>query len=168
MRFTIAVSGDVQFDRTIEAVGTGAGANIDKALRDIAKDLRKVTEKQFRSEGAYASGGWPALSDAYAKRKARMVASGKVINGRRAKQMEILRLTDRLRDSLLMRHHGEHVEHIFNHALTWGTTVPYARFHQNPGPMGGKRRRFLELPEERRQAYARAILTQIRTGKNGL
>lgn len=171
LRFTLDVSGDVQMDRTLEAVNATSG-QIDSVLRDIGKDLRRVTDQQFKSEGRYASGatGWPALSDAYLKRKRAMVAQGKVIHGRPARHMQILRLTDRLRESLLSVSDPEHVESIHNHTLLWGTSVPYARYHQNPGkgPRAMKRRRFLELPESTRQKYARAILTYVRTGKSGL
>jgi hypothetical protein len=166
LRFTLTVAGDVQMDREIEAIEVHA-KQLDAVLRDIAVDLRKVTAEQFRTEGAYASGGWPALSEAYAKRKAQMVAQGKVIAGREARYTDILRLTDRLRQSLVYKTDPEHIEHISNHVLTWGTRVPYARYHQNP-QSGQKRRRMLELPERKRQQYARAILTYIRTGRTGL
>jgi hypothetical protein len=46
--------------------------------------------------------------------------------------------------------------------------VPSGQYHQNPKPGGGrKRRRMLELPESKRQDYARVILTTVRTGKTG-
>jgi phage gpG-like protein len=169
MRFVLTVAGEVQMDREIEAIGTHA-EGIDQVLRDIARDLNKETKEQFETEGRHASGGWPPLTDRYAKRKARMIATGKFIAGRRARYMQILRLTDRLRLSLVNRDDPEHVETIEDHTLEWGTRVPYARYHQNPGvgPHAQKRRRFLDLPEKKRQDYARAILTYVRTGKSGL
>lgn len=167
LRFTLSVAGDVQMDREIEAVSQHA-LGIDHVLRDIALDLRKVTTEQFRTEGAYASGGWPRLTEGYRKRKARIVAAHKVIAGREARYMQILRLTDRLRQSFVYKSDPEHIEHIINHTLTWGSSVPYARFHQNPGsgPNAQKQRRMLELSERKRQQYARAILTYLRTGKS--
>lgn len=168
LRFTLSVAGDVQMDRTIEAVEVAA-TQIDSVLHDIAGDLRKVTAEQFRTEGRYASGGWKPLSDAYRKRKARIVASGKWVNGRQAHYMQILRLTDRLRQSFVYKSDPEHVETIENHVLSWGSRVPYAGAHQNPKPTNPlPRRRPLELPEERRRAYARAILSYVRTGDSGL
>lgn len=169
MRFTLTVAGEVQMDRDIEALGEHV-KTIDTVLRAIAKDLNHETELQFATQGAHASGGWPLLSEAYRKRKLRMVEHGKIINGRPARHMEILRLTDRLRMSLVHEHDPEHIERIENHSLEWGTRVPYARFHQNPGtgPRAQKRRRFLELNEKKRQQYARAILTYMKTGKHGL
>lgn len=168
LRFTLSVAGDVQFDRTLDALSVSAG-QMDPLLHEFAADLKKVTAQQFATEGRYASGGWKALSEPYAKRKRAMVDAGKQINGRTAKRMEILRLTDRLKDSLLLSTSPEHVETIANNTLTWGTKVPYAKAHQKPrvgSPL--PQRRFLELPESRRQLYARAILTYIRTGKSGL
>jgi phage gpG-like protein len=169
MRFVITAAGEVQFDRELEAVGAHIGT-IDNVLRDIAKDLNKEARKQFITQGAYASGGWPALTEAYRKRKAQMVATGKMINGRPARYMQILRLTDRMRRSLVDRNDPEHVERIHLHALEWGTKVPYWRYHQNPGssPRAMKQRRVVELSERKRQEYARAILTYMRLGKSGL
>lgn len=169
MRFTLTVAGEVQMDREVEAAGHHAGT-IDNVLRDIARDLNSETKKQFLTQGLHASGGWPPLSSAYLKRKQAMVRAGKMINGRPARRVQILRLTDRLYGSLTRRDDPEHVERLQNHTLEWGTRVPYARYHQNPGtgPGAQKRRRFLELDEKKRQQYARAILTYIRTGKSGM
>jgi phage gpG-like protein len=169
VRFTLTVAGEVQMDREIEAIGEHL-ATIDHALKDIARDLNKETKQQFSTQGAHASGGWPALEESYRKRKQRMVETGKMINGRPARYMQILRLTDRLRLSLVNKSDPEHVETIRGHALEWGTSVPYARFHQNPGhgPRAMKRRRFLELSEKKRQEYARALLTYIKLGKTNL
>jgi phage gpG-like protein len=164
VRFTINVSGDVQMDREIEAVGKNL-ATIDHVLLDIARDLNRETDLQFATSGLHASGGWAPLTEAYRKRKERMVATGKMINGRPARYMQILRLTDRLRMSFKNRSDPEHIEHIVDHTLSWGTRVPYARYHQNPGPTG-TRRRPLELSERKRQEYARAILTYMRTGRS--
>lgn len=168
MRFRLSVAGDVQLDRELEAISENA-KGIDVVLAAIGADLGKVSEQQFATEGRYASGGWAALSAAYAKRKARMVATGRIIHGRRARYLQVLRLTDRLRLSLVQKTDPEHIEQIVNHKLTWGTRVPYAGAHQNPKPGNPlKRRRFLELPERKRQEYLRAVLTFIRTGKHGL
>lgn len=167
MRFRLDVAGDVQVDRELDAF-TEHTPTIDNVLRDIGRDLTRESALQFASEGQHASGGWPALTDAYRKRKARMVAQRKIINGRPATRMEILRLTDRMRRSLVNRSDREHVERVRNHTLEWGSRVPYTRFHQNPGPQGGKQRRVLELSERKRQQYMRAILTYLRTGRSGL
>lgn len=169
MRFTLTVADEVQLDREIEAVGKHA-ATLDNVLRDIARDLNKEARLQFATQGAYASGGWPRLKDSYLKRKRRMVEQGKMINGRPARYLAILRLTDRMRKSLVERTDPEHVERIQSHTLEWGTKVPYFRYHQNPGssPAAQKRRRVIELNEKKRQSYARAILTYMRTGRSGL
>jgi phage gpG-like protein len=169
MRFTLNVAGEVQMDREIEAVGAHL-STIDNVLKDIARDLNKETKLQFSTQGAHASGGWPPLTEAYRRRKQRMVEQGRLINERPARYMQILRLTDRLRLSLVNKSDPEHVETITNHTLEWGTRVPYARFHQNPGmsPRAMPRRRFLDLSERKRQQYARAILTYIKLGKSGL
>lgn len=167
MRFRLDVAGDVQVDRELEAFATHA-TDVRPVLRDIGKDLNLESAKQFQTQGAYASGGWPPLSENYRKRKARMVAQRKMIHGRPATRMEILRLTDRMRRSLVNRTDPEHVERVTATTLEWGTRVPYMPFHQNPGPKGGKQRRVLELSERKRQQYMRAILTYLRTGHSGL
>lgn len=169
MRFSLDVAGDVQVDRELEAFGRHA-ASIDNVLHDIGRDLNREAGRQFDSEGRYASGGWPALTVAYRKRKAAMVAAGKMINGRPARHMQILRLTDRMRRSLVNRSDAEHIERVRNNTLEWGTKVPYLRFHQNPGlsPKAMQRRRVIDLSERKRQSYMRAILTYLRTGRSGL
>lgn len=169
MRFTLDVAGDIQVDRELEAFGQHA-ASIDNVLRDIGRDLNREAARQFDSEGRYASGGWPALTQAYRKRKAAMVARGKIINGRPARYMQILRLTDRMRRSLVNRSDAEHIERVRNNTLEWGTKVPYLRFHQAPGPSSDAmpRRRVIDLSERKRQSYLRAILTYLRTGRSGL
>lgn len=168
MRFKLSIAGDVQLDRELEAIAEHA-EGVDTVLRAIGLDLGRVAQTQFETEGRYASGGWRFLTPAYRKRKARMVATGRIINGRRAQYLQILRLTDRLRLSLVQPQHPEHIETVVNHKLTWGTSVPYAGAHQNPKPGNPlPQRRFLELPEQKRQAYLRAVLTFVRTGKHGL
>lgn len=167
LRFTITVEGDVQMDRSIEAIETHA-TDFAPVLHAIAADLSKVSAQQFATEGRYASGGWPALKAAYRLRKAAWVAQGRIINGRPAVSTKILQLTRRLMNSLVNKGDPEHIETVVNNELTWGTKVPYGRFHQKPGPLSKqKQRRFLELPEVKRQAYARALLTFLRTGESG-
>jgi phage gpG-like protein len=169
MRITLTTAGEVQMDREIEAIGVHVGT-LDNVLRDIAGDLRKEIRAQFATEGLHASGGWKPLSAAYFKRKQAMVKTGKMIHGRPARYLQVLRLTDRLKKSLVEQHDPEHVERIFNHTLDFGSKVPYWRFHQNPGnsPRAMPRRRMVELDERKRRQYARAILTYMRTGKSGL
>lgn len=168
LRFTISLGGDVQLDRTLEAVAFNA-ENVDAALHDVAGDLRKTIAQQFASQGRSGNAPWPALNASYLKQKARMVAARKIIHGRPARYLQILRLTDRLRLSLVTKDDPEHVETIVDHVLTFGTRVPYAAVHQNPKPGNPlPRRRPIDLTETKRQAYLRALLTHIRTGHSGL
>lgn len=165
MRFTITVAGDVQFDREIEAIGARVEHGFEPVWSAIAKDMTLITASQFATGGVFASGGWPALKEKYLAQKQRWVKAGKTINGRKAVSTAILRLTDRLKDSLLNATDPEHVSVITPWSLEWGTSVFYAKFHQNPGPSSHvPQRRVLELPEQRRRAYARAMLTYVRTG----
>lgn len=166
LRFTLSVGGDVQLDRVLEAIPANA-SQIDHVLHEIGRDLRKVETEQFRSQGVYGSGGWAALTDKYRQRKQKLVAAGKVINGRQARYLQIMRLTDRLRQSLVYKTDPEHVEFVFDHVLTWGTLVPYADVHQNP-QHGQTQRRVVELPRVKREQYLRAILQYVRTGNSGL
>lgn len=166
LRFTMAVHGDVQVDRRLEAVEVHAG-QIDTVLHAIAADLRKSVAQQFVTEGGWGSGGWRRLTDNYRRQKQSMVDRGKWINGRQARHMQILRLTDRLRRSLIHKTDPEHIETVRNHTLEFGTRVPYGAVHQRP-LRGQTRRRFLDLPESKRQQYVRAILSYVRTGDHGL
>lgn len=93
------------------------------ALEVVGDVLREATEKQFDSEGGYASGGWKELAQSTIDRKARL-----------GQDPRILRATDRLMESLTRKFDGDHIEQISGDTLTFGSSVPYGLFHQSSRP----------------------------------
>lgn len=151
LRFTFAVEGDVQIDRTL--VRFHENASDARPLWDhLADRFGALERRQFDSEGRYGSGGWPALSPRYAAWKARHYP------GKR-----ILERDGDLRDSLTRRPFG--IEVIEARSMTLGSGVPYHRFHQLGD--GVPQRRAVELPESERRTWLRTIQRFIVTGNAG-
>lgn len=149
-RFTFTVEGETQIDRTLARFAD----NIDDARRlwnVLADRFAKLETRQFDSEGAYGSGGWPALSPAYGAWKAAHYP-GK----------PILERTGDLRDSLTRRPFG--VEVIETGHMVLGSGIDYGRFHQ-AGAGALPQRRPVELPESERRVWVRYIQRFIVTGE---
>lgn len=95
-------------------------ADVQPALELIASAFAHAEQEQFDTEGQKASGGWKALSPAYAAWKEVAYPNRK-----------ILERTGDLEKSLTQRPFG--VEAITATTMEVGTRVPYAIYHQ----MGG-------------------------------
>lgn len=148
VRFTFEVFGDVQIDRTLAAIEH----NVDDATEvweKLADDFGSGNRDQFASQGA-SSGGWQALSPAYAAWKQANYPGKK-----------ILRRTDELYQSLTSRPFG--VEQISPGAMAIGSDVEHGKYHQLGD--GVPRRRPVELTEVRRRNWVRLIQRYIMTGK---
>lgn len=96
--------------------------------------LRKATGQTFATEGARIGESWPALSDGYAKRKARVFPG-----------QPILRATDAMFNSLVGQT-GDSVAEMSRDSFTYGTRDRKAQYHQRGG---GRlpRRRILAVTE---------------------
>jgi len=149
MRFRFEVEGEVQIDRTLARFADNVGDA--SALWDaLANRFARIEARQFKSEGAYGSGGWQALSPAYAAWKARAYP-GK----------PILERTGDLKDSLTRRPLG--IEVLTPQSMTVGSGIDYGRYHQSGGP-NLPQRRPVELPESERRTWVRLIQRFIVTG----
>ena len=99
---------------------------VKQRMVDLSTPFREFQEDWFANEQIiFSSQGipaWPALSPAYAARKAR-VAPGQTI----------LRLTDRLYDSLTSMT-ADSVYEVAPQRLRIGTTVPYGQYHTRRRP----------------------------------
>lgn len=149
VRFTFSVEGEAQIDRTLARYAD----NVSDALPlwdKLADRFASVERRQFSSEGGYGSGGWPALSPAYAAWKARAYP-GK----------PILRRTDELYNSLTRRPFG--VEVLTPASMTVGSGTDHGRYHQAKGG-NLPQRRPVELPESERRTWVRLIQRFITTG----
>ena len=149
MRFRFEVEGEVQVDRTLARFAENVG-DATPLWDSLATRFARIEARQFKSEGAYGSGGWPALSPRYAAWKAKHYP-GK----------PILERTGELKDSLTRRPLG--IEVLTPSSMTVGSGIDYGRFHQ----AGGGRlpqRRPVELPESERRTWVRLIQRFIVTG----
>jgi len=151
-RFTFEVAGERQIDRTLLRFAE----NIDDARpvwEVLAQRFARAESRQFASEGAYGSGGWPALSPDYAAWKSHHYP-GK----------PILERTGALKRDLTQRPFG--VEVLEPGSMAVGTDISYAAYHQAGG---GRlpRRRPVELPESERRTWVNLIQRFIVTGRAG-
>lgn len=143
MELKIEVFGDVQVSRKLLR-WAGRVTDASPAFREIAQLLRRYERRQFTSQGAFASGGWAPDAESTVRLKA-----AKGLDPR------ILHATGDLEQSLTGSS-GGHVEVVAAHQLVFGTSVPYARFHQT-GTSRMPRRRPLEIRERDRAELVRII-----------
>lgn len=150
VRFTFSFEGEVQIDRTL-ARFVDALEDARPLWENLAGRFARAEARQFSSEGAYGSGGWPALSPAYAAWKANAYP-GK----------PILERTGALKRSLTVRPFG--VEVIDATSAAFGSGIEYGKYHQAGGG-NLPQRRPVELPESERREWVRLIQRFIVTGK---
>lgn len=93
------------------------------ALEVVGDLLRESTQKQFDSEGGYASGGWKDLAQSTIDQKARL-----------GLDPHILRATDRLMNSLVHKFDPDHIEQTSEDTLIFGSLVPYGIYAQSSQP----------------------------------
>lgn len=149
MRFSLELFGEAQIDRTLMRYAENVGDASD--LWDaLANRFGTANRKQFTSEGAYGSGGWPALSPAYASWKSRHYPGAKILHA-----------TGELEESLTQRPFG--IERIEPGSMTVGSGVAHGAYHQAGGG-NLPQRRPVELPASERRVWIRYIQTFIVTG----
>jgi phage gpG-like protein len=122
--FTLSIQteGELVLERRLMRFGENL-AQPTRALEEIGDVLREGTERQFDTEGGYASGGWKQLTPERIAYKQK-----------RGLDPHILRATDRLKDALTRKFDTDHIEHIVGDVLTFGASVPYGVFHQSSKP----------------------------------
>jgi phage gpG-like protein len=149
VRLHFSVWGDEQINRTLDRFVEAA-----EDMRPVWEVLRdrflRLEGKQFRTEGGYASGGWPPLSPRYAAWKSRNFP-GKTI----------LRRTDELFLSLTT---GPAVFVAEPRLLIMGSDVEYGGYHQR-GAGVLPQRRPVELTEWERREWVRIMQRWIVTGR---
>lgn len=108
--------------------------------------IRRAIEDQFDSEGGHASGGWAKLADSTIAEKAR-----------KGLRPEILQATGRLKESLTSKFDADNIERMEGvDAMAFGSSVPYATFHQT-GTKKMPRRRPVALTEADKVEIMKAI-----------
>ncbi len=146
MKLTIELAGDVQVERSLLRMA-GRTDDMSDGLREVGEYLQRAEGRQFASEGQYGSGGWAPLA-------ASTIASKQ----RQGLDSRILHATGALRDSLAGEGTGA-LREVTRSQLIFGTTVPYARFHQLG--QGVPQRRPLEAPEGDRREMVRILQRAI-------
>lgn len=118
--FVFSVEGDPEaFGRGLME-GTDRIKDLSGAWPAVAALFREQIKGQFDSEGAYGrSGAWAPLKPGYAAWKESHYPG-----------MTKLELTGRLRDSLTEPSSGDAITEGRPESLFIGSSVPYARFHQ--------------------------------------
>jgi phage gpG-like protein len=148
-RLTLTMHGEAQVDRTLARYADNVQDATD-LWGELADRFASANRRQFASEGRYGSGGWPELSPAYAKTKARKYP-GK----------PILEASGDLMESLTSRPFG--VEALLPGSMVVGSGIPYGRYHQQGGG-NLPRRRPVELPEGERRTWVRLMQRFIMRG----
>lgn len=157
MRLIIDIKGDKQVDRKLMRISMKAG-DVRPAFRVILDDIRKITKKQFGTEGKHRSGGWEPLKDSTIARK-------------QAAQLDtrIMRATYKLMDSLITRMHPEGVQEIKPQEMVFGTKVDYAVHHQHGAPRANlPQRRLVEFNEPDKRRFMKTLQRYIVTGELGV
>ena len=148
MRFAIDTLGVRQIDRELTSM-SGRIDDMSVAMGDIFDYIRKVERKQFDSEGKYGSDGWKQLAPS-------------TIESKKAHNLDprILRATGDLFEAMTRRGDGKQVAVAKRDGLVFGTTLPYAQFHQQG--RGVPKRPVVELKEPDRREIIKIIQHYIR------
>lgn len=150
MRFTFAVEGETQVDRTLTRMADDLD-DLRPVWNKLADRFAQVERRQFDTEGGFGSGGWPALSPAYAAWKSANYPGA-----------PILVRTGELRRGLTERPFG--IEVIVPKSMTLGSGLEYGRYHQRGGD-NLPQRRPVELPESERREWVRTVQRFVMTGR---
>jgi phage gpG-like protein len=147
----VTVSFEVFGDRQVERELLRIAKAPD--MRLIAPRIREyfvsVERSQFDSEGRTGSGGWAPL-------KPRTVAS----KAARGLDPRILRATERLRKSLTNKTSSDQQFEYDSDSMSFGTRVPYARYHQT-GTRRMPARKPVELSERNRRKVIKIVQAVI-------
>lgn len=148
MRLTIDTAGEGIVERTLRNV-EGRLQDYDGAWPQMTTLLRDAMEEQFKSEGKSGSAGWAPLAPSTIAAKR---ASGT--------NMAILHDTLRLQESLTVKRAREGVDRVLGNVFEFGTSVPYAVFHQT-GTATMPRRRPVQLSNTQRARVALSLQRYI-------
>lgn len=124
MRIEVIALGETVFSRDLLRFGDNANDLTDQ-MREVAVILRQASERQFQTEGAYTGEKWPELAVS--------TQADRVRHGYPPKHPILVR-THRLMDSLTRAADPEHIEEPSADSLRFGTSVPYAVYHQSSRP----------------------------------
>ena len=142
IHFELSVDGEVQLDRALSRFGEHI-PNMQPFFEMAADMISGFVRAQFESEGG-RTGGWAPLSPKYAAYKLSKVGS-----------QPILVYTGRMRQSLIEKT-GDNIREIGTDRMRWGTSTPYAIWHQR-GTSKMSQRKIIDLTEDDRMALMKAL-----------
>lgn len=148
MRLDVEIFGERQVSRELLRFGDRI-EDARPAFRRIVEHLMDVEQRQFDTQGQYASGRWAPLKEETIRAK---------VN--RGEDPRILRATEALMHSLTQRGAAGQKLIITPTEMVFGTTVPYAKFHQT-GTSRMPQRRPVEHTERDRRELVRILQRHI-------
>ncbi len=154
VRISFSIFGETALDRTLVGI-QGNARNAEPAFHTLAESFVRAERRQFRTEGAYGSGGWAPLSPRYAEWKERHYPGQPIIQ----------RTGDLYRS--LTGGNALHVRVVTGHFLLIGSAVEYGAFHMRPGPHGRPARKPIELTESLRRSWVRTLQRFLVEGERG-
>lgn len=150
---------------SLDLKGLPRWSELTESMHERASDLSAVFEagdeafrvemnQQFRTEGEYFLGKkWAPLSPAYAARKPTPPPP-----------FGILYRSGELWKSLTDESHEDHVKVITPTSGTYGTAIPYAKYHQQGTPKMPQRK-VIEIRKRLKAWFMRATIGHILSGK---
>lgn len=150
--FQISISGDKQLNRRFVTMKHSV-EDATPAWKSITTFLERTERSQFAQQGVAKS--WAPLAQSTVESKRR--------NGLRP---EILRATDALKNSMTKKSSGDAIRIQEPTFMVFGTSVPYAGYHQT-GTKRMPQRRVLDLTPEQRIEIMKRLQRFIVTGKAG-
>jgi phage gpG-like protein len=150
MRLTMEVLGDRIIDREMLRSGMRA-TEAEPAFHAISDKMQEGERMQFDTEGGYGSGGWTPLKPATIAAKA---AAGL--------DPRILQATTTMMQTLSEDTEGS-IREVSPMGLKFGTSVPYAIFHQQ-GTKKMAMRKPVEFPEMERREFVKILQRWIVEG----
>lgn len=155
MRLDLETFGEKQFSREILRVGENAG-DMRPAFDQVHELILDVETRQFSTQGAAYSGGWKPLAASTRARKRRLNLDPRILHA-----------TLRLRKSLTMKTHVDHVYRATADSMFVGTRVKYAGVHQKPITSPIPRRRPIEFSDAVRKDILKILQRHLLGGVNG-
>jgi hypothetical protein len=150
-----SVEGEKLIARKLDRMGDRA-LDARPAFLSIADDMRGYEKRLFNTQGASSGTPWKPIKAETLARKAQEGLDPRVMHA-----------THRLRDSLINRTDPEHFELATPDSLTFGTLVPYARYHQKAWAPR-TRRKVMTFNVAQRRRILKRLETYIFAGRDAI
>lgn len=151
MEFTFEASGDNLISRRFERFA-GRSVAAAPAFQQIADNLRGYERRLFDTQGVSGGVRWDELAPSTIKAKAA-----------RDLDLRVLRATNRLRNSLVLKRSPDHEEVIADDFLLFGSKLDYAGYHQRG--RGVPTRKPLQYTETQKRRIVKTLQRYIVTGE---